>query len=69
MLALQPKIHGLTVIGTAGTDKGTECVKRTGADYVFNHRDADYVEKIVEATGGVGPNLVFENATHINLGW
>ena len=62
------KIHGLTVIGTAGTDKGTECVKRAGADYVFNHREADYLKKIVEVTGGVGPNLVFENAAHINLG-
>ena len=26
------------------------------------------MKKIVEATGGVGPNLVFENAEHINLG-
>ena len=62
------KMHGLTVIGTAGTDKGTECVKRAGADYVLNHREADYLKKIVEVTGGVGPNLVFENVAHINLG-
>ena len=62
------KIRGLTVIGTAGTDKGTECVKKAGADYMFNHREVDYLKKIVEATGRVGPNLIFENAAHINLG-
>ena len=63
------KIRGLTVIGTAGTDEGMECVKRAGAHFVFNHRQTDYVKKIVEvANGGTGPNLIFENAAHINLG-
>ena len=63
------KTRGLTVIGTAGTDEGMECVKKAGAHFVFNHRQTDYVKKIVEvANGGTGPNLIFENAAHINLG-
>src|SRR4029077_6822746 len=31
---------GMTVIGTAGTDKGLELVRREGAQYAFNHRNA-----------------------------
>ena len=63
------KIRGLTVIGTAGTDEGMECVKKAGAHFVFNHRQTDYMKQIVEvANGGTGPDLIFENAAHINLG-
>ena len=60
--------RGLTVIGTAGTDEGMECVKKAGAHFVFNHRQPDYMKQIVEAIDGVGPDLIFENAAHINLG-
>ena len=63
------KIHGMIVIGTAGTDEGMECVKKAGAHFVFNHCHADYIKQIVEITnGGAGPDLIFENAAHINLG-
>ena len=63
------KIHGMTVIGTAGTDEGMECVKKAGAHFVFNHHHTDYIKQIVEiANGGAGPDLIFENAAHINLG-
>src|SRR5258707_11397043 len=33
---------GMTVFGTAGTDKGLELVKREGAHQAFNHRSAGY---------------------------
>lgn len=63
------KIRGLTVIGTAGTDKGMECVKKAGARFVFNHHQTDYMKQVVEvANGGIGPDLIFENAAHTNLG-
>ena len=62
------RIRGLTVVGTAGTDEGMECVKKAGAHFVFNHRQTDYMKQVVEATNGTGPDLIFENAAHINLG-
>ena len=31
------RIHGLMVVGTAGTDEGVECVKKAGAHFMFNH--------------------------------
>ena len=69
MAAVQfAKVRGLTVIGTAGTDEGMECVRNAGAHFVFDHRQPDYVKQIVEATNGAGPNLIFENAAHVNLG-
>ena len=63
------KIHGMTVIGTAGTDEGMECVKKAGAHFVLNHRHTNYMKQIIEiANGGAGPDLIFENAAHVNLG-
>ena len=62
------KAYGSIVIGTAGTDEGKSLVKNAGADYVFNHRDPDYIEKmsdIVSPNGGF--NAILENNAHINL--
>jgi len=36
---------GLTVFGTAGTQKGVDLVKREGAQQVFDHRKAGYHRK------------------------
>src|SRR5258706_8791946 len=46
---------GLTVLGTAGTQKGVDLVRREGADQVFDHSKAGYQEEILKATGGSGP--------------
>src|SRR2546427_6588822 len=43
---------GLTVLGTAGTQKGIDLVKREGAHQVFDHSKAGYQEEIMKATGG-----------------
>ena len=59
---------GLTVLGTAGTQKGLELVKREGAHQVFDHTKADYLEKILKATGGRGADLIFEMLANVNLG-
>src|SRR6201993_277782 len=45
---------GLTVFGTAGTDKGLELAKREGAHQAFNHTKAGYQEEILKATNGRG---------------
>ncbi|HVB35408.1 MAG TPA: NADPH:quinone reductase [Patescibacteria group bacterium] len=58
---------GLTVFGTAGTDKGLELVKREGAHYVFDHTKAGYMEQILKATGGAGVNVILEMLANVNL--
>lgn len=58
---------GLTVIGTAGTDKGLDLVKNEGAHYVFNHRTAGYQDAIREATGGRGVDIILEMLANVNL--
>lgn len=58
---------GMTVIGTAGTDRGMAAVKDAGADVVVNHRDANYLDAIGKATQGRGIDVVLEMNAHLNL--
>ncbi len=59
---------GLVVFGTAGTERGAKLVEREGAHRVFLHSDPGYREKILEATGGRGVDLVLEMLANLNLG-
>jgi NADPH:quinone reductase len=59
---------GLTVLGTAGTQKGLELIKREGAHQVFNHTQPDYTEQILKATGELGVDLILEMLANVNLG-
>ncbi|MGB7624625.1 MAG: NADPH:quinone reductase [Terriglobia bacterium] len=59
---------GLIVLGTAGTEKGLELVRREGAHHVFNHTQSGYLEQIMEATGGRGADLIVEMLANVNLG-
>jgi NADPH2:quinone reductase len=59
---------GMTVLGTAGTEKGLELAKREGAHHVFNHTKPDYREQILKTTGGLGVNLILEMLANVNLG-
>lgn len=61
------KAHGLSVIGTAGTEEGLKIVTKAGADHVFNHREPGYLDAIRELCPQ-GIDVVFENAAHVNLG-
>ena len=58
---------GLIVLGTAGTDKGRELVKREGAHYVFDHTKPGYREEILKAGGGQGVDLILEMLANVNL--
>jgi NADPH2:quinone reductase len=58
---------GLTVFGTAGTDKGLDLVKREGAHRAFNHSKAGYQEEILKATGGKGVDVILEMLANVNL--
>jgi NADPH2:quinone reductase len=61
------RAHGLTAIGTGGTDRGMELVMEQGAAAVFNHKEPNYLEKVMQATGGRGADVILEMAAHINL--
>ncbi|MBZ5702895.1 MAG: NADPH:quinone reductase [Acidobacteriia bacterium] len=58
---------GMTVFGTAGTEKGLELAKREGAQQVFHHGRAGYAEEILQATGGRGVDLILEMLANVNL--
>jgi len=58
---------GLTVLGTAGTSRGLELVKKEGAHHVFDHTKAGYSEEILKATGGRGVDVVLEMLANVNL--
>jgi NADPH:quinone reductase len=58
---------GITVLGTGGSDTGLQAVRASGADAVFNHTQAGYLDEIMKATGGRGVDVILEMATHINL--
>jgi NADPH2:quinone reductase len=58
---------GMTVIGTAGTDKGLELVRREGAHFTFNHKKPGYTDEIMKATGGRGVDVVLEMLANVNL--
>ena len=59
---------GLTVFGTASTEKGLELVKREGAHHAFDHSKSGYLEQILKATTGRGVDLILEMLANANLG-
>ncbi len=59
---------GLRVLGTAGTERGRELVRKEGAHDVFDHRGADYLAQIMDATSGRGVDVILEMLANVNLG-
>jgi NADPH2:quinone reductase len=59
---------GLTVIGTAGTEKGRKLVLEEGAHHALDHRAPDYLEQLRTMTGGRGVDLILEMLANVNLG-
>jgi NADPH:quinone reductase len=58
---------GLKVIGTAGTEKGSELIKENGAHHALDHRAGDYLDKLAELTEGRGPDVILEMLANVNL--
>ena len=58
---------GLTVIGTAGSDKGKEAVAASGADHVLDHTQEGYLDEAKTLTGGKGPDIILEMLANVNL--
>jgi NADPH2:quinone reductase len=61
------RAHGITVIGTGGSDKGLAAVRESGAAFVFNHSTPGYLDDITRAAGGHGVDVILEMAAHVNL--
>ena len=59
---------GLTVIGTAGTDRGRQLVLEQGAHHVLDHRAADYLAQIHSLTDARGVDVILEMLANVNLG-
>jgi NADPH2:quinone reductase len=51
---------GARVIGTAGSEDKLELVKQSGADAVINYREEDFVERVLELTGGRGADVIYD---------
>ena len=61
------RAQGLTIIGTAGTQRGLELVKKEGAHYAVDHSKPGYAEEILKATGGRGIDVILEMLANVNL--
>jgi NADPH:quinone reductase len=59
---------GMTVVGTAGSDKGKELVAREGAHHVVDHNAADAQEQMMKLTGERGFDVILEMLANKNLG-
>lgn len=52
---------GATVIGTAGSQEKIDLALSLGYDHVINYREANFVEKVKEITGGKGLPVVYDS--------
>lgn len=55
------KALGATVIATAGGAEKLEVAKRCGADVLIDYREEDFVDKVKEATGGRGADVIYDS--------
>ena len=58
---------GLTVIGTAGSEKGEMLVLSQGAHHVLNHHAPGYLDQLPDLTCGKGVDVVVEMLANVNL--
>jgi NADPH2:quinone reductase len=59
---------GMTVIGTASTEKGRKLVIEQGAHHVLDHSAAGYLEQVLPLTAGRGVDVILEMLANVNLG-
>ena len=61
------RAHGLTVMGSAGSERGRSLTKEQGAHHALDHTTDGYVESLRDLTGGNGPDLIIEMLANVNL--
>jgi len=60
--------HGMTVIGTGGSEEGRKLVLEQGARHVLDHHAPDYLQQLMEWTQGRGVDVILEMLANVNLG-
>lgn len=58
---------GLTVIGTAGSERGRQLVASEGAHHVIDHGVPGYIERVNELTDQRGVDIILEMLANVNL--
>ncbi|MFP6706793.1 MAG: zinc-binding dehydrogenase [Alphaproteobacteria bacterium] len=58
---------GLTITGTAGSERGLALVVEHGAANVLDHTQPGYLNKVAELTRGRGPDIILEMLANANL--
>ena len=58
---------GMTVLGTAGSQRGLDLVKKEGAHHTFDHTKPEHAEEILKYTGGRGVDVILEMLANVNL--
>jgi NADPH2:quinone reductase len=61
------RARGLTVIGTAGTERGKKLVLAEGAHHVLDHTAATYLDELMRLTDNRGVDVVLEMLANANL--
>ena len=61
------RARGMTVIGTAGTDRGRRLVMEQGAHHVVDHTAPGYIDEVMRLTEGRGVDVVLEMLANVNL--
>jgi len=59
--------HGMTVIGTAGSERGRTLVREHGAHHVLDHSAPDHLTRLTELTEGRGADVILEMLANVNL--
>src|SRR5687768_14520180 len=59
--------HGMTVIGTGGTDRGGTLVREQGGQRVVDRGARGYFDEVLNLTEGRGVNVVVEMLANVNL--
>jgi NADPH2:quinone reductase len=59
--------NGMTVIGTAGSERGRKLVQEHGARLILDHSTPDYLDALMAATEGRGPDVILEMLANVNL--
>lgn len=61
------RARGMTVIGSAGSDRGRALASQQGAHHVLDHAREGYIDSLRDLTGGKGPDLILEMLANVNL--
>lgn len=58
---------GVVVFATAGTERGLKLVREQGAHEAFDHTQSGYIDRIREAAGSRGVDVIVEMLANVNL--